>query len=367
MWSTDRLHLVTTSPVQLALPIDYVERIGLARHDSTPAPAPAAVRRQMERWGATEAFDLYWQFAEERQRMFLRRLGGQAPPWTTDDILARFRFTNPYRFSDRVSQFLLQNVQYDKPRSPESIVLRTLLFKIFNRVDTWQSLVEESGDPTTDSFELTSYSRILAELRAKGRRIYSPAYIIPNPAFGAQSKHENHLLLLARMLGDGTINRIVGARSLEELYVTLREVPSFGPFLAFQYAVDVNYSSVTDADEGQFVVAGPGAKGGIRKCFTSFRPGQEEEVIMWVAESQREHFSRLGLEFPMLAGRPLQPIDCQNLFCEIDKYTRVSHPQLTLGGGRLRIKQIFETRGRLPLLPLFVPPKWRDGRISLVN
>jgi hypothetical protein len=351
--------VVNTEPAQLALPIDDVIGSGLVPRTSTRPPA--AVRRQMERWGATEAFDLYWKFAEERQRIFLRRLSGSAPPWTADHVLSRFRFTNPYRFSDRVSQFLLRNVQYDEVRAPQTVILRTLLFKIFNRLDTWRSLVAIAGEPTVESFNLSEYSLALSGLRARGQRIYSPAYIIPNPSLGAEWKHQNHLRLLANMLEDGTIDGISRSRSLEELYARLRSVPSFGPFLAFQYAVDVSYSRAVATDERSFVVAGPGAKNGIRKCFTSVRVGQEDDVIMWVSGTQKDHFRRLGIEFPILAGRLLQPVDCQNLFCEIDKYTRVSHPHLTKDGGRLRIKQVFDARGRQPLPPLFVPPKWLQG------
>lgn len=346
----------TALPVQLSLPIHdsslaYVEQ----RHH---IPAPLPIRRQMDRWGATEVFDVYWQFAAERQRMYIRRLTGGAPPWTNDPILAQYRFTNPYRFSDRVSQHLLRHTQYDRPRPAATIVLRTLLFKVFNRVDTWESLVAEVGEPTVESFDPARYGRVLAALRDRGRRIYSPAYIVPNPQFGAEAKHDNHLRLLAKLLDNGSIDRLARAENLRELYNILRNVPSFGPFLAFQYAVDINYSSVTDSGEDGFVIAGPGAKDGIRKCFSSFPTGSENDVIMWLTETQEEHFRRLRLNFPPLAGRPLQPVDCQNLFCEVDKYTRVSHPHLTGNSARTRIKQVFEAVRSIPLPPLFIPPKW---------
>jgi hypothetical protein len=49
-------------------------------------------------------------------------------------------------------------------------------------------------------------------------------------------------------------------------------------------------------------------------------------------------------------------IDCQNLFCETDKYARVAYPHLEGISGRTRIKQAFRASGRL-LAPVF-PPKW---------
>jgi hypothetical protein len=52
----------------------------------------------------------------------------------------------------------------------------------------------------------------------------------------------------------------------------------------------------------------------------------------------------------------LQLVDCQNLFCEVDKYARVAHPQVSGLSGRTRIKQRFRPAPE-PLRAWF-PPKW---------
>jgi hypothetical protein len=317
----------------------------------------------MKQWGATPVFDVYWRFAAARQAVLLRRLAGDPPPWTDDPIVARHRFTNPYRMTDRVSQHLLTAVQYDTAWDPATLVLRTLLFKVFNRIDTWRLIVAEAGEPTVATFDPALLGRVLSDARAAGRRIYSPAYIVPNPPYGEPEKHRNHLRMLTEMLDAGIIDRLVAASGLRELFEVLRRVPSLGPFLAFQYAVDINYSPVTAGGEAGFVVAGPGAVDGLRKCFATLPAGAEADALLWVAATQEEHFDRLGLTFKPVFGRRLQPIDCQNLFCETDKYARVSHPQFAGRSGRSRIKQVFDARGRDPLPSLFCPPKWA-GRVS---
>src|SRR5271166_2829591 len=82
----------------------------------------------------TAVYDLYWRFAAERQAIFFRRLEGAAFPWTQDSILQTYKFTNVYRASDRVSQFLIRHVIYGDGYStvPEEVAFRTLLFKLFN-------------------------------------------------------------------------------------------------------------------------------------------------------------------------------------------------------------------------------------------
>jgi 5-hmdU DNA kinase, helical domain len=86
------------------------------------------------------------------------------------------------------------------------------------------------------------------------------------------------------------------------------------------------------------------------------RAGLDVEVIRYMVDSQEEHFDRLGLAFNGLRGRRLQLIDCQNLFCEVDKYARVAHPDVRGISGRTRIKQKYVPDASP--LTAWSPPKW---------
>jgi len=287
----------------------------------------------------TAVFDTYWRFAAERQAVFFRRLEGAAPPWTQDPVLTRHKFTNAYRASDRVSQFLIREVAYRGRQEPDEVVFRIVLFKLFNRIATWELLERELGEVAWGGFDLDRYDAVLSAALTRGERIYSAAYIVPPPPFGAARKHTNHLRLVAHMMGSGLAERVVDAGSLRGVYEVFRSYPSLGPFLAYQLAVDVNYSAVVDHDEMEFVVPGPGARDGMAKCFSDTGGLDGADVIRWVAETAAKHVERLGLSFQDLWGRPLQLVDCQNLFCETDKYARVAHPEVA--GRRSRIKQVF--------------------------
>lgn len=302
----------------------------------------------------TDLFDTYWYLAAERQAMFFRRVDGRPAPWTQDSVLRGHRFTNAYRASDRVSQYLMQRVIYNDDYAADDVVFRVLLFKLFNRIDTWEHLVASVGEPTLATFDPEPYSRVLDRRFAADKRLYSAAYIMPSPQLGHDRKHANHLHLLDQLIRNGTLARLATAPTLAALYDDLRAVPSFGPFLAFQYAIDLNYSECFDFDEMDFVVPGPGALRGITKCFASTGGLDAVGVIRAVANSADRFLSEHS--FRDLWGRPLQLIDCQNLFCEVDKYARVSHPHLS-GGGPTRIKQTYAA-DRRPL-SLGYPPKWR--------
>ena len=315
------------------------------------------IRLAGRRVQVTEVFWSYWRLAAERQAIFYSRAAGQLGPWTSDPILARHRFTNAYRASDRVSQYLLHHVIYDEERDALDTILRVLLFKIFNRIDTWEHLVDRVGQPAAAEFCVDKYAGALDELLDQGRRVYSAAYIMPSPRLGAGRKHRDHLALVEILLRTGVLADLEQARSLKSLFEWLREVPSFGPFLAFQYAIDLNYSPHFDFDEMEFVVAGPGAVRGIRKCFADTGGLDAAGVIAAMADSATEFFEMTPTPTPFrdLWGRPLQLIDCQNLFCEVDKYARVAHPGHSLGGPG-RIKQVYRVDHRP--LTLGYPPKW---------
>jgi len=141
----------------------------------------------------TPVFDTYWRFASERQEMFMRRVTGLKPPWTEDPILSGHRFTNTYRASDRVSQYLIRRVIYEGSQKPEEVFFRTILFKLFNRIDTWEALRTEMGAVSWRKFTFDAYAKVLDRRFEDGQRIYSAAYIMPSPAFGSPRKHRNHL------------------------------------------------------------------------------------------------------------------------------------------------------------------------------
>lgn len=307
----------------------------------------------------TPVFCTYWYFAAERQNILFRRLDGASPPWTSDPILQQYRFTNAYRVCDRASQYLLRHVLHDRQWSDADLFFRCILFKIFNKPETWEFLRNRFGEPRVETFSLSDWDRALAEAMARGMRIYSPAYIMPSggkdPAFGGR-KHAFHLNMLHDMLAAEMPARVRDAHTLEEVFQMLRAWPGLGDFLAFQYTIDLNYSPLLNFDESDFVVAGPGAKSGIRKCFEDNAALSPRDIIDLVTERQAQFFEALGIEFRTLYGRPLQPIDCQNLFCEVDKYARVRHPNLQGDGNRKRIKRSYQ--GPNALTSLFLPPKW---------
>ena len=307
----------------------------------------------------TPIFRTYWEFAAKRQEIFFARLMGNQNHQPNDAILSRYRFTNTFRASDRVSQYLIRKVIYSDQWELDDLFFRIMIFKFFNKTDTWEALEAAFREVSWRSYRYEDYDHVLTSLLADGKKVYSGAYIMASgkSQIGNDRKHRNHLRVIEMMMKDRIPDRISQQTSLESVYRLLRDYPCIGPFVGYQFAVDLNYSPLVQFSENDFVEAGPGALDGIRKCFSDFGDYTPNDIIRYMVDTQDEAFSSFGIKFEDLWGRKMHLIDCQNVFCEVDKYARVAYPAVVGRSGRTRIKQVY-SRSKCRLPPPFYPPRW---------
>lgn len=303
-------------------------------------------------------FRYYFYFIQERMNMFWRKCeGGRV--LTNDPILREYKFTNVYRACDRVSQYLLSHIIYNNVESntPEDMLLRILVFKIFNKIETWEYLEQTYGDITIAHFDVKRISRLLSE-RQQYAPIFNNAYMMTGSHKRydyLSTKHEKWLTMVKKeFLDEGVIDKVLHAKSLEEIYHLLRQCSFLGGFLAYQYAIDFNYSPYINFDENSFVVAGIGAIRGIQKCFLSHGKTYEDAI-----RYTQHHFDELQSRYGYTGFKPLENhkptlLDLQNCFCETDKLLRAKMPELLVGNKRIkqRYKQTLEP------ISYFFPPKW---------
>jgi hypothetical protein len=300
----------------------------------------------------------YWKFAKARQDVYFAGLTGSAVEHD-DAVIRHHRFTNVYRASDRVSQYLIRHILYNQDWSPQDTLFRLLIFKFFNKIETWEALERELGVISWNTYDFGLYDKCLTSIMRCHETIYSAAYIMPSgrTAFGFERKHRNHLKIIEQIIAARAPERIADCTSLEAVFHLLREFPCIGPFIGYQFAIDLNYSSILTFSENDFVQAGPGAIDGIAKCFVGLGDFTSADVIRYMTDIQHDALDELAPGFRNLWGRSLHLIDCQNLFCEVGKYARVAHPEIQGPSKRTRIKQIYKKSPRAPDIPWF-PPKW---------
>jgi hypothetical protein len=304
-------------------------------------------------------YQLYWAFASRRQAAFEARLTGQARPWTDDRILQTYKFCNVFRAADRVSQFMIRDVAYgqDPESTARDCIFQIVAFRTFSKIETWRGVAETlGGTPRLEHLRSGAFEKALDRVKSATGGLYTGAFILcANKAFGFDEKHRNHVGLFKHMfLENACAERILQAPSLEDVVALLESFPLLGPFMAYQTAIDLNYSELLNFSENDYTQAGPGALRGLTKAFTTLGDYTPAETILWMVEQQDAEFARLGLPFRGLFGRQLHSIDCQGLFCELDKYCREAVPELASARSRIKAKYV----AAFGDMELFFPPKW---------
>ena len=299
----------------------------------------------------------YFYFIQERMNIFWRKINN-ADQLTDDPILQSYKFTNVYRACDRVSQYLIRNVIYnDLDRyTPEDVLLRILVFKVFNKIETWEYL-NRNGEITTNTFNVQRLAEALTR-RQQTSPIFSNAYMMAGSHTdykGIPNKHQVWLQMVEdRFIKGHGLRKVLSSKSMSDVYNQLRDYPLIGDFLAYQYTVDFNYSPYFNFDEDSFVKAGIGAVRGIKKCFNSYG-NIYEDAIRYTHDHFSELQERYGFTcFRSLPGREPKLIDLQNCFCETDKYLRAKMPNLRVGN--VRIKQHYKPSS--DRIEFFFPEKW---------
>lgn len=309
--------------------------------------------------GRPDVYKIYWEFASRRHEIFERRLTGAPWPWTQDRIFKSYKFCNVFRAADRVSQYMIRDVAYaQEDGSSADRLFQIVAFRTFSNIRTWQDLrVILGGAPRLEHLSSGDFERALERIKAARGGLYTGAFILcATKAFGFHAKHLNHVALFKHMFNEGRLaESLLEARSLEDIVKKLEGFPLMGPFMSYQTAIDLNYSALINFGENDYTQAGPGAVRGIKKSFVSLGDYSLKDIILWMTEQQDIEFERLGLKFNGLFGRKLHAIDCQGLFCELDKYCREAVPELASNRSRIKARFLASPEP----LPLFFPPKWK--------
>ncbi len=89
-----------------------------------------------------ERVDTFFSTARERHSIYLRRKGGQSPPFSDDPIFQYWRFTNVFRELDKTTVWFKENVRESLRTKPE-VLLATVVFRFFNRIGTGEAIFKQ--------------------------------------------------------------------------------------------------------------------------------------------------------------------------------------------------------------------------------
>lgn len=268
--------------------------------------------------GAAERF---FDFMCKREGLRLRKDAGEPWPWSHDDILNTYKFTNVKREHDRTSRWMREH--WTKPnehRPAGEIIFNCALFRYFGTSDFAAALGWQQS---------WSASRIIAlarERSIKRLRVFTGAYIIPTLGFRGPKSEAVARLILSPLWSarDELAHVALETRSWRATAEAMRRMPGFGGtgFMTKEVLQDVMQTRVLgDAiDRNTWCPAGPGARRGLnrlagRHVKASASEGQFLSEMTYLFEGSSKF---LPVWMP-----PLELHDVQFQLCEYDKYERV--------------------------------------------
>jgi hypothetical protein len=275
----------------------------------------------------------FWEFLNERHRIYLKKEAGKPWPWTDDQILQRYKFTNVYRQLDRVTKYYTHRIGDPELRfSPTVRIFNTIAFRMFNVPETFDALLKIC----VARWDEMAAKRVLHDRASQGVKVFTGAYIITN----AGSKRPKIDLVCEAVTWAwerrvSLTEMIVGDQTLENAHRALQQIPLVGGFVAYELASDLRWNVLSDAlDILTWAHAGPGAVRGLNRLHgRPVKAGMGQKAALagmrdLLAQSQRRGV--LGKHMP-----PLEMREIEHSLCEYDKYARVA-----LGEGRPRSKYI---------------------------
>ena len=244
------------------------------------------------------------------------------------------------------------------------VVFRVVLFNLFTKIETWELLVKNLGPLTWAKYSRSSYMKVLSSAASGGMTLYTGAFIKPAPRFGYAENFRNHLCLLEVLMENDFPGKLLSAPYMADVFEYLVSFPSMGEFSAYQLMLSLSYTNVLNFHRDDFVITGPGSMSGLKKLFgRSMDEGSRDpnfaiEVMRYLANTQKQHFKRLGLEFSGLGPKklPMDVADIEHTLCEVDKYCRAAHPQLK--GKRTNITRNFEPSRHGSIQGSVLPSAW---------
>lgn len=277
---------------------------------------------------------LFFWLMHERMAIWKRRfIDKKDRPWTENEILRDYKFTNVYRELDRNSQWQIKNILLDDSLSLKNLIWKMMVFRFFNNPETFtfnpkKSGVAIQGDlfgapiksglkqaekisdlipatkwrngiPDYDEYDEDEFSKFIAGVRSSGQNPYTTAYLINSQATPGQPRDYCYTRVVIPTLHKRIpeiIKLVLKAKNPEEIIDYLIQMPAVANFIAHEFYQDFTYiPRYTDRKfmkftQDDYTNVGPGASIGIRLIYPSLDSiANQKQAIYWLRdEAERE-------------------------------------------------------------------------------
>ena len=278
-----------------------------------------------------EPEERFWWWINERHQIFIKKdIQALEPPWTEDQILREYRFTNVFRELDRTTRWFRKHVRDDQAEDP-NVLMATVIFRWFNRIRTGIYL------GTAGLFRRWDSERA-RDLLKDVHPVSTGSYIIKTP--DGKNKLDGICWCIDNVwkVREETYRAIISLKTLEHATEYLMDFPYLGGFMAYEIVSDLRHTHMLRyaPDIMTWAHAGPGAKRGLNRIH--YRPTKTnfsmDQAVKEMKDLLDDSPHWVGGHVPRLEMR-----DIEHSLCEFDKYMRVYQGE---GRPRQRYKHVGE-------------------------
>ena len=304
-----------------------------------------------------ECMNQYWYWIHERQEIWNKRVNKETPaPWTEDKILREYKFTHACRNLDKMSIFYVKNILMrlkDTKHSKKEVILNTLIYRLFCRLDTWVMFGYLELDNWGVQWE--DAKKKLRKRKEDGEPVFTDAYYVcglkqinPDPNTNT-NKTENAICLIEYWYNhlEEIYQGVALSESMYEALEYLKTLPCIGHFNAYEFVCDFAWChTYTDVKLvswtiDSYVNVGPGAQRGLRYIFTNSGNLSDLECIIYLRSVANYYLHKLGYS-DLKLPKELKELDLrciEHSLCEYQKYRKAYE-----GTGRPRVKFHYKTK-----------------------
>ena len=262
-------------------------------------------------------------FVWEREAIRIARENGHAAPWTTDPVLAKYKFTNIRRKDDRVSQWVIEKL-ITPNLGRKDLWFTLLIARLLNWPPTLKMLKMGGVIPCKPKeFRSAMFVSTIENLKEEIGKVYSGAYMVYPTKMDPGGKKSEALakhIIGSAITSEAEITASLKENSIEKFVTSLSQCFGISTFMAGQVAADLTYATghLDDAvDLKSYAPIGPGSSRGLnylldRKPFAMWEQGKFNDQLKDV-----NSFISSTLDIYDLTLH-----DVQNVMCEFSKYTR---------------------------------------------
>lgn len=304
--------------------------------------------------------ELFFYTMYERQEIWYKRMIlKKERPWTDDQILNDYKFTNVYRELDRNSQYQIQNILLSYNKTEKDIIWKLILFRIFNNPELFDFIenitinAENSGYeeynfigkfPNYKIYNKEDFYEFIKWFRESGKNPFTNAYVTNSLACPGQSRdwcYGNKVVPEIHNKIPEILNCVKNSNNVKELIEIFKEIPGVADFMAHELYQDLTYIkkytnlNIFRWDQNSYTNIGPGASSGISFIFPHLKTNNEKiKSICFLRDISKEYLLKFGnfkyiewdkreYKYKILKKSNLSLHQIEMWLCEFSKYYKV--------------------------------------------